>query len=227
MLKKLTFEAFNNSDCSKLQGSITAFINPDNYSLTRAIDYDEVSVPGQTEKTFAFKGYGNETFSIRNMLVDGTGIVKLTSASNVDEYIQNLQAVVHKYDSKTHVTSFTRISWGSKITSDKPNEKFVGVCTSFNVKYTLFNADGSTLRASVDMDFVSTASLKYKALQAKKNSPDLTHRVRVQAGDTLPLMTYRIYGDSSFYLEVARQNGLRNINALKPGDEIYFPPLKK
>lgn len=227
MLKKLTFEAFNDSDCSKSQGLITAFINPDNYSLTRAIDYGELDVPGQVEKTLVFKGYGNETFSIRNMIVDGTGIVKLIGAANVDEYIKNLQSVVHKYQGDKHVASFTRISWGNKITSDRPNEKFVGVCTSFNTKYTLFNADGSTLRASVDMDFVSTASLKYKALQAKKNSPDLTHVVEVKAGDTLPLMTYRIYGDSSFYLEVARQNGLKNINAIKPGDQIYFPPLKK
>lgn len=226
-LEKLTFEAFDNSDCANSLGQIAVFVNPDSYSHNRSVDYEFADVPGQTEKTVVFKGLGNETFSLRNLIVDGTGIVKLTGATSVDDYIKKLQNVVYKYNPKTHVAVFTKISWGSKITSDKPNEKFVGVCTSFNIKYTLFNSDGSTLRASIDIDFVASASLPYKALSAKKNSPDLTHMRTVQAGDTLPLMTYRIYGDSSYYLEVARFNKLNSINAIKPGDQVYFPPLKK
>jgi nucleoid-associated protein YgaU len=40
-------------------------------------------------------------------------------------------------------------------------------------------------------------------------------------------MSYQIYGDSSYYMEIARVNKLANINAIKPGDQLYFPPLKK
>uniref|UniRef100_A0AAU6WLI4 LysM domain-containing protein n=1 Tax=Chryseobacterium endophyticum TaxID=1854762 RepID=A0AAU6WLI4_9FLAO len=61
----------------------------------------------------------------------------------------------------------------------------------------------------------------------KKNSPDLTHKRTIQDGDTLPLMTERIYGDSKYYLEVAKVNNLINFRQLVPGEELYFPPIEK
>jgi hypothetical protein len=37
-------------------------------------------------------------------------------------------------------------------------------------------------------------------------------------------MTERIYGDSKYYLEVAKINGLINFRQLIPGQELFFPP---
>ena len=65
---------------------------------------------------------------------------------------------------------------------------------------------------------------KKKELEAGKNSSDLTHIRVVQAGDNLPLMCFRIYGDSSFYIKVAKFNKLNDFRDIKPGDHITFPP---
>jgi nucleoid-associated protein YgaU len=94
------------------------------------------------------------------------------------------------------------------------------------MKYTLFKPDGTALRANVTLKFKENIDFKTKLKMAQMSSPDLTHVRTVKAGDTLPLMTYRIYGDSSWYPEVARFNNLRHFSAIKPGDEIHFPPLK-
>ena len=66
-----------------------------------------------------------------------------------------------------------------------------------------------------------------RAAREKKSSPDLTHERVVKEGDNLPLMTYRIYGDPKYYLEVARVNGLTNFRKLTPGQKIVFPPIEK
>jgi nucleoid-associated protein YgaU len=49
----------------------------------------------------------------------------------------------------------------------------------------------------------------------------------VKAGDTLPWLCYNIYGDSRYYLEIARVNKLINFRKLREGDELYFPPIAK
>jgi len=50
--------------------------------------------------------------------------------------------------------------------------------------------------------------------------------VQVRDGDTLPLLCERIYGDSRYYMAVARFNGLRQFRALTPGMALHFPPLE-
>ena len=66
-----------------------------------------------------------------------------------------------------------------------------------------------------------------RAAKENNKSPDLTHFRIVKAGDTLPLMTYAIYGDSKYYLEVAKANNLINFRKLDAGQRIFFPPLQK
>ena len=62
-------------------------------------------------------------------------------------------------------------------------------------------------------------------LLANRTSPDLSHRVQVCEGDTLPLLCHRIYGDASYYPEVARFNRLQGFRHLPAGLQLDFPPL--
>ena len=48
-----------------------------------------------------------------------------------------------------------------------------------------------------------------------------------QAGDTLPLMCYRIYGEPKHYLSIARINNINNFRSLEPGINLQFPPIDK
>jgi len=138
----------------------------------------------------------------------------------VDEYIDKIKNLAYDFKGKEHRPSFLKIEWGSI-------KSFICVCKKISVKYSLFNVDGSALRGTIELSLSETVDFKTKLKQAEKSSPDLTHVRIVKAGDSLPLMTYRIYGDSSYYLEVAKANGLASISAIKPGDKIYFPPVKK
>jgi nucleoid-associated protein YgaU len=99
--------------------------------------------------------------------------------------------------------------------------------SELNVEYKLFRPNGSVLRAVAKAKFIEFIEKEELAAIQNNKSPDLTHIRMVQEGDTLPLMTYRIYGDSKYYLHVAKVNGLANFRKLSPGQQIYFPPLQK
>jgi nucleoid-associated protein YgaU len=89
----------------------------------------------------------------------------------------------------------------------------------------LFNPDGQPIRAVAKVKFKRSMEEKKRAAKENRKSPDLTHLRKVKAGDTLPLMCYRIYGDPKYYLKVAEINGLGNFRFLKPGTALLFPPI--
>ncbi len=111
------------------------------------------------------------------------------------------------------------LDWGSLISKC--------VLKSANITYNLFDPDGYPLRAKVTAVFAEDIEDALRAKKEGKSSPDLTHYRVVKEGDNLPLMSYRIYGDSSYYLKVARFNKIHNFRKLITGTKIAFPPLKQ
>ena len=94
-----------------------------------------------------------------------------------------------------------------------------------DITYKLFKPDGTPIRALVKAKFKGFVEDVLRVAKENNSSPDLTHVRMVKEGDTLPLMTFRIYGDSKYYLEVAKANKIQNFRKLKVGQEIFFPPI--
>ena len=89
--------------------------------------------------------------------------------------------------------------------------------------YTLFRPTGEALRAKVDLELHQLRHPDGGGAAAQRSSPDMTHTVRVRAGDTLPLLCQKIYRDASKYLEIARLNDLDGFRALAPGSGAEIP----
>ena len=85
---------------------------------------------------------------------------------------------------------------------------------------------GEPLRAKIKLAFSGFMSKEEEALRANRSSPDLSHLIEVKAGDTLPMLCYRVYKDCSYYLEVAKVNDITNFRDIKPGSKLHFPPLR-
>jgi nucleoid-associated protein YgaU len=111
------------------------------------------------------------------------------------------------------------IGWGTLL--------FKGILAEMTIEYKLFSPEGVPLRAVVKASFKGIVEDLLRLAKENNNSPDLTHVRIVKEGDTLPLMTFRIYGDSKYYLQVAEANNLTNFRRLKPGQQIKFPPIEK
>lgn len=138
---------------------------------------------------------------------------------HVDRAIKEFLRIAQSIQAKTHTPNYLQINWGAY--------QFRGALGGATVNYKLFNSAGLPIRATVTANFDQSLSRQEQAAEAGRNSPDLTHRRMVKAGDTLPLIANEIYGDPSFYREVARVNNLNNFRRLTRGQQLILPPIKK
>lgn len=224
-LKKLTITACT-VDGGKVRVGSRSFqvmLNPSSYRHEYGIDYDEGKTLGQAGAEPRFNAVEAEKVGF-DLVLDGTGVVAVPGATfggapePVKDQVRALRAIVYQYQGEKHEPSVVRLLWGSFI--------FFGRLTSMKVEYTLFKPAGDPLRAKVALSFVGFISKEEESLRAKRSSPDLSHKVVVAAGDTLPLLCHRIYKDSSYYPEVARYNDLTDFRTLEPGTVLHFPPLR-
>ncbi len=201
----------------------TVQINPESYTHEHTVNYNNQQALGSPGTTLWFKGIPPEKVSF-DIYFDATGAVKsgglatFAKQATVQDQIKTFKDVCFTYNGSIHESNYLIISWGTLVFKCK--------LTSLNISYTLFKNDGTPLRAKVTASFEEAIDEGLIAKEANNQSPDLTHLVEIKEGDTLPLICYRIYGDSSYYMEVATFNNILNFREIKPGTKIYLPPLK-
>lgn len=144
---------------------------------------------------------------------DNTGAIP--DSRDIEEDLAWLEKNLVKFDGNLHSTRYISVAWGTL--------DLFGQLKTLSIDYLYFSQEGVPLRAKAKVSFEKVVPLS--ELNKEKRSPDLTHMRTVQAGETLPLMCYRIYQDPKYYLQVAAANGLANVTNLEPGQKIYFPPL--
>src|SRR5690606_28803951 len=135
------------------------------------------------------------------------------------EDIEQFKKVIFDYNGDEHKPNYLMISWGTLL--------FKGTLSEMDITFKLFKADGTPLRALANAKFKGFVEDDLRVAKENNSSPDLTHVRIVKDGDTLPLMTCRIYGDSKYYLEVAKANEIPNFRKLTVGQKIFFPPINK
>ena len=196
--------------------SFELMLNPSSYSHSYSIGYNKKEALGKLASDTKFSGIKPEKIGF-DIVIDGTGVVELTG-DDVKTQVKSLTDIVYKYDGNNHEPNHVRLLWGSLI--------FFGRLESMSVDYTLFKPSGEPLRAKIKLSFSGFMSKEEEALRANRSSPDLSHQIEVKAGDTLPALCYRVYKDSSYYLEVAKANNITNFRDIEPGSKLHFPPLR-
>ncbi|MBS1189265.1 MAG: peptidoglycan-binding protein [Rhodocyclaceae bacterium] len=193
-------------------------LNPSSYSYSAGIDYSKTKALGKSASEAKFNTAEGDRLTFKFVL-DGTGVVEpATLAGSVTDRVQKLREVVYDYVGDKHEPNVVRVLWGTFI--------FYGRLQSMSIDYNLFKPSGEPLRAQVNLTFIGTMGSREEARKANRSSPDLTHVVEFKAGDSLPLLCYRIYEDSAYYMAVARYNRITNFRAIKPGQKLLFPPLR-
>ena len=214
-LTKMKIVAYKDPDFSSQLGEYNLLVNPENYKVRDEQQYAvSDTVNGSSAQTVKYRGGAAGLFELA-LFFDGTGVI---TDEKVDDQIKKVKDLIYTYNGDIHEPNYLKVYWGTQ-------SLFQGRLKSWNVTYTMLDMDGTPMRAEATVVIIASVSAKKKALEEKKNSADLTHVRTVLAGDNLPLMCYRIYGDSSYYIKVAQHNELTNFRDLKPGDKIVFPPV--
>jgi LysM repeat protein len=231
-LHKLKLKAYSDPEFQneKPDAEFTAQVNPESYTVTQSIEYNQQQAQGTSDQQLRYTRSGPQNMEFE-FVFDGSGVIPKTGIPfagsisvpgekpNIIEAITKFKKVVYDYDGTRHEPPYVKIYWGTLL--------FKCRLTNLAITYKLFNADGTPIRATAKCTFNGTVEDNLRVALTNPQSPDLTHMRTVQQGDTLPLMTYRIYEDESLYLEIARVNNLTNFRELKPGDQLFFPPIDK
>jgi len=202
-------------------GEFNTLLNPETYQIRYQISQNENQAQGTSATGPRFNKTLPEDLQL-DFIFDRSGVIKGfedQSGEGIIGDIDKFKKIILDYNGDQHKPNYLIISWGSLL--------FKGSLKDMDITYKLFKPDGTPIRATVRATFKGFIEDNLRIARENNNSPDLTHIRMVSEGDTLPLMTFRIYGDSKYYLEVAKANKLVNFRKLSPGQQIFFPPIEK
>lgn len=197
-------------------------INPESYTQNFKIEYDTRRGHGASGAQPRFKSTAPEELRLE-FVFDGTDTVEgyTLEGTDVRDQISSFLSTVYDFVGEVHRPRFLEINWGQLV--------FPCILTNLDINYTLFDETGDPIRAKLNATFLNYRAHEERARRERRSSPDLTHRRLIQPGERLDLMTYKIYNDPKYVLQVADANELTSIRNIRPlvGKEIQFPPLDK
>jgi hypothetical protein len=121
-------------------------------------------------------------------------------------------------DPDLHRPPHLLFSWGSL--------QFDGVLEEIDMRFVLFDRDGTPLRAILHLLFRERAWTEEDD-RSPLQSPDRAKRRVVRRGDTLPLIAHQEYQDPAQWRRIAVANDIPDPQDLAPGQVILVPPMRR
>jgi nucleoid-associated protein YgaU len=222
----LKIMAFDKPDAkvNTAQTSENTFIvpyNPNTFTISNKVEYKVPDPKGKGGEDPTFEKIPPMEFNVE-FVIDGTGVSidssKDKEHNHVREEVKRFRKITGaSINGEIHRPNYLALLWGT-IHIDC-------VLTSLSIVYTLFEKDGSPLRAKVTCAFLERISSRKSNLETRLESPDLTKVYKIREGDTLPLIANEKYESPAYYLQLARVNKITNFRNLKPGHQIILPPM--
>jgi len=222
LLTKAKIEVLNEGAAGRgVRESIDVQFNPTEYTLTKGAQIAEIAIPGIDSPILQFVAGQNEKLTLDlffdTTLPDDThtaGVVK-----PVTDHTKRVYQLV-KIHAATHAPPKVRFLWGQGLS-------FVAIVESVTQKFTLFDADGVPLRATLSVTFREYKTLQEQLKELNLQSADHTKRHIVVQGETLAGIAAREYGDPAKWRAIADANPkLGDLRRLAPGRELALPPLE-
>ncbi len=234
--EKLTIVSYDKAERTGTGEKFVAMFNPESYALSYENVYGReqgintsartaryaMSKPERLNLKIILDGSGVHTLGLTNIIGGGAralGFNNSMGKGDVYKQVQRFLELTSYMDGKLHEPKYLTLKWGDLVFKCRLN--------TVTVNYSLFDNSGIPLRAELDTSFLGDIEQSERLKKERKSSPDLTHYRVVGAHDKLPLMCEKIYGVAQYYLEVAKINNLNDFRNLRPGQEIYFPPIEK
>jgi len=224
-LEKLTIQ-YEQGRPRQFTGAIVALFNPSEFTLTQEVTWaaKESATAGRGYR-LSFKGDSYRPATLQLTLFFDTYAGETgrslpgaapahTSVTIYTEQVANLIRI----DKDLHRPPICKLLWGKL-------HLFRGVLTTLTQQFTLFQADGTPVRATLTCAFQQFRSIEltFKALDL--HSVDVPKTRTVRRGDTLSSIAAEEYHDPTLWRTIAAANGLHNPRALTPGQILRIPKL--
>jgi len=195
------------------------FFNPAEYQLQRRVDWKELKSRGADFPQLQFDKGGPRSLTM-SLTFD-----TYESQEDVRNYTGQI-AKLAEVDGEKERPPICTITWGPTV-HPYAGLPFKGVLESLTQKFTMFLADGTPVRATLEVQFKEGES---PARQRRRNprasgSPLEPKRRVVMEGDTLWRIAAEEYGDPARWRPIATANRIINPRVLEPGAELMIPSI--
>jgi len=193
-----------------------AMFNPENIAITEGIDWVDPKAVGKAGADPVYQRIKPRTFTIE-LTLDGTGVNTNGVKIPVTAQVLLFRAATTSVEGLIHRPPYLLLQYGLFICNC--------ILNSSTVTYTMFDMFGLPIRAKISAQFTERTIGTLGAILSLLSSPDLTHYIQVKEWDLLPLLTYRVYNNQNYYLQVAKANKIKNFRKLTAGTTLTFPPI--
>ena len=212
----------------------TAMFNPDTYKITYENEFSPEQGIFTSGVAHQFTQAAAEVLEF-DLIIDMSPVHNEAAALGLDILAAPISAIRSKKfpTAQTRVEEFLHMCYEVVDATHEPRTVVLkwGTFEMFcklikvEVEYTLFNRLGIPTRAILVTEWEKT-NVEDNDEVKKTNSPDLTRRRIIRAGETLPLLAEEFYGSKNFIFQVAKVNKITNIRNIPPGIELIFPPIE-
>ena len=215
----LTISAYTDPERSKLKSDFQCYVSPEAIKMSQKNNFSVLSTVNANHPQVAFSSGGKNTMEL-DIILDGSGAyaVKDKQPVSIKEQVQNLLSTTMRYDGKIHQPLYLAVKWGEL-------DMFKAKAESLDIDYKTFNSQAAIIAAHVKLVLIEDIPFDLSQAQANKQSPDLFHYHVVADDETLPLISYDYYQDTSHLHLIATQNKLNSLYDCVRGTTLLIPPL--
>lgn len=213
--------------------------NPNEFTLEKGVQLAEINIPGLDAPLQQFIRGQAEKLTVElffDTTEDGMG----KDARSVTEYTDQMSLLV-KIESDSHAPPVVTFHWNDHFPgglvpaetrkaggkSNQSRTSFTGVVESVRQKFTLFNAEGVPLRATVNLTLREYRTLPEQLKQLNRNSPDKSHSHALQSKETLSTIAAQYWRRSEDWRYIADVNHIDNPRRLEAGRVLAIPVITR
>jgi nucleoid-associated protein YgaU len=120
-------------------------------------------------------------------------------------------------DPATHAPPILLFAWGSLT--------FTCVLARASQRFIMFRADGTPVRARLQVTFNEIRNAELEAKEIKRETADYSKYHLVKQGETLSGIAWQVYRNPALWRPIALHNGIHDVCALRVGQQLLLPQL--
>jgi len=202
--------------------AVTCMFNPTDYTFTKSVSWAQTTERGANVPALEFTGGEPATVSLK-LFFDTNDTGEDVRARYTNDLWDLAMVNRSQLDPKTQKGRPPRcmFAWGSAWS-------FEAVVTSINTNFTLFKEDGTPTRATVDLSLKQAKDPGRFPAQNPTSGGIAGHKRHVvQQSETLDYIAAEEYGNSSYWREIAKANGIDDPMRLRAGMILTLPPVSE
>lgn len=206
-------------DGKKAGNTVACMFRPKEYTVSKQNSWQMKEVKGKDVPQLEFSGGGASTLSMElffDTYESGKDVRK--------EYTNEIWGLTAIDDSLTDKINkkgrppLVQFKWGPVIS-------FKAVITNITQKFTMFKANGTPVRATLNVTFKEAEKPGKYPFQNPTTSSQPGYKVRIiKEGESLDWIAQEEYGDPALWRFIADTNNLENPMKLSPGQKLSISP---